>query len=41
MNNDYVEEFFPDDNIDEEDEERVATVDNEGDIEVFEERDDD
>ena len=41
MNNDDVEEFFADDNIDEEDEERVATVNNEGDIEVFEERDDD
>ena len=39
--NDDVEEFFPCDNIDEEDEQCVATVDDEGDIEVFEERDDD
>ena len=34
-----VKEFFPGDNIDEDDEESVANVDDEGDIEVFEERD--
>ena len=31
-NDDDAEEFFPGDNIDEEDEERAATVDDEGDI---------
>ena len=40
-NDDDVEEFFPDDNIDEEDEARVATVDDDEDIGVFQERDDD
>ena len=40
-NDDDVEEFFHGDNIDEEDEERVAIVDDEEDIEVFEERGDD
>ena len=40
-NDDDVKEFFPGDNIDDEDEEHVASVDDEGDIEVFEERDDD
>ena len=38
-NYDDVEEFFLGDKIDEEDKERVATVDDEGDIRVFEERD--
>ena len=36
-----AEEFFPGDSIEEKDEERVATVDDEGDIEVLEERHDD
>ena len=36
-NDDDEEEFFPGDSIDEEDEERVATVDDKGDTEVFEE----
>ena len=40
-NDDDVEEFFPGDNIDEEDEEHVATIDDEGDTEMFEERNDD